>query len=296
MKRVILILAMAAGFSAAAAQEIGGGVPSVSQETAAAAGEFAGSQPEGGAAEGLPADDNLLLTMRRGDRPDEIVLQLPGCEVTLGGRNDSLAMKRRKRRVSFELLNNIEVGFTRLQGVDYAGYDAEAGRFLDLQHGKSVHLGFSMAGLSVPINRKGTISFSTGLDYSMNNYRLSDNSIVLLRKEGRLVPEPLDEAASKSKFVTSAFGIPVRFSFEPVDNLCISAMAYCDFALDIESIYKSPRVAHELSGLNPVQFGVGGSIVFHEVGFFVRYSLSPLFRSGNGPECHPLSFGLTIHY
>ena len=51
---------------------------------------------------------------------------------------------------------------------------------------------------------------------------------------------------------------------------------------------------YELSGLRTYQFGVGGSVSYSGVGVFVRYGVTPLFKKGGGPECHTLSFGISL--
>lgn len=277
MKRIFLILTMLAGaFAEAFAQD---------SAAAAAACDTVRQEPS----------DSLLFSVRRSERPGEMVLQVAGLDVSFG-RPDSLVRSKRNRRVKWEFLNNIQLGFTRLQGIDYAGYAPELGNFMELQHGKSVHFGSDMFCLSVRLNRKNTIRFSTGVSLGLDNYRLADNTVTLLRRDGRIVPVKLEEPADKSKFVTMNCGLPLRLTFEPVRHLQLSALVSCDFAIGISSIYKHPYVNHELSGLNPVQVSTGAEVTYHSIGFFVRYGLTPLFRSGQGPECRPLSFGITISY
>lgn len=277
MKRFFLILTMLAGaFAEVSAQD---------SAAAVAACDTVRQEPS----------DSLLFSVRRSGRPGEMVLQVAGLDVTFG-RPDSLVRSKRSRRVKWWLLTNIQFGFARLQGVDYAGYAPEQGRFMELQHGKSFHFGFDVFCFSVRLNRRNTIRFSTGFAFGMDNYRLSDNSITLLRRDGRIVPAKLEEEVDKSKFVTTNCALPLRLSFEPARHLRLTALVSCDFAVGISSIYKHPSVSHELSGLNPVQVGVGGEVTFHDIGLFVRYGLTPLFRSGQGPECRPLSFGITVNY
>lgn len=50
------------------------------------------------------------------------------------------------------------------------------------------------------------------MQYTLDNYRLSDNTITLGNDGGRVVPVALDEPAGKSKAVTSSLGIPVRLT------------------------------------------------------------------------------------
>jgi len=52
--------------------------------------------------------------------------------------------------------------------------------------------------------------------------------------------------------------------------------------------------ANGLSGVNPFRFGIGGAVSYRGFGVYVRYGITPLFRSSAGPTCHPLSFGVCI--
>ena len=70
--------------------------------------------------------------------------------------------------------------------------------------------------------------------------------------------------------------------------------SYSDFGIELTSLHKKPKVQYELSGLRTYQFGVGGAVSYSGVGVFVRYGVTPLFKKGGGPECHTLSFGISL--
>ena len=89
-------------------------------------------------------------------------------------------------------------------------------------------------------------------------------------------------------------GFPLQFSCEPVRHLNIAVVGYCDFTVGVNSIYKKPKVKNGLSGVNPFRFGIGGAVSYRGFGVYVRYGITPLFRSSAGPTCHPLSFGVCI--
>ena len=148
--------------------------------------------------------------------------------------------------------------------------------------------------MSVSLDKRGKFEFSTGLRYTVDNYRLSDNSITLGRVDGLIVPVPLDEKADKSKFRTTSLGIPLQFSFDPVRRLRIAVVGYCDFVLGSNAIYKRPKEKNSLSGVNPFQFGIGGSVSYRGFGVYARYGVTSLFKSSAGPSCHPVSFGVCV--
>lgn len=144
------------------------------------------------------------------------------------------------------------------------------------------------------LDRKRRFEFSTGLRYTVDNYRLSDNSITLGRDGGLVVPLPLDDKADKSKLRITSLGIPLQFSFDPVKHLRVAVVGYCDFTLGANAIYKKPKEKNSLSGVNPFQFGLGGSVSYRGFGVYVRYGVTSLFKSSAGPVCHPVSFGVCV--
>lgn len=252
----------------------------------------------------VPAADSLRrigdvdtgpVTMRRAADGEGMVLEVAGFGITLGQASGGEKQKvKALPRVCGSFLSGVEMGFNFLTGADYAGYPAEAGDFLDVRGGNSFHFGIMPVGLSVALDRKRRFEFSTGLRYTVDNYRLSDNSITLGRDGGMVVPLPLDDKADKSKLRITSLGFPLQFSFDPVRHLRVAVVGYCDFTLGANAIYKKPKEKNSLSGVNPFQFGLGGSVSYRGFGVYVRYGVTSLFKSSAGPVCHPVSFGVCV--
>lgn len=239
--------------------------------------------------------DTGPVTMRRTADGSDIVFELGGFGITLGQAPGGEKQQMKKLpRVCALFLDGIELGFNFLTGTDYAAYPAGTGDFLDVQSGKSFHFGITPIGLSVGLDRKRKFEFSTGLRYTVDNYRLSNSGITLGREADKVVPVALDEPADKSKMRITSLGIPLQFSFSPIRHLKIALAGYCDFTLGTRAIYKKPKVRGDLYGVNPFQFGVGGSVSYHSIGVYVRYGVTPLFKDGKGPKTHPVSVGLSI--
>ena len=87
---------------------------------------------------------------------------------------------------------------------------------------------------------------------------------------------------------------PVTMRRAADGNDMVLEVAGFGITLGSNAIYKKPKVKNSLSGLNPVQFGVGGSVSYHGVGVYVRYGVTRLFKSSAGPSCHPLSLGVCV--
>ncbi|MEI3554148.1 MAG: hypothetical protein V8Q54_05520 [Alistipes senegalensis] len=162
-----------------------------------------------------------------------MVLEVAGFGITLGQapHRGSSQKSRSHSRVEGAAVRRDRDGFGSPHGYDYAGYPAETADFLDLRAGNSFHFGVTPIGLAVRLDGQGKFEFATGLRYTVNNYRLSDNTITLGREDGLIVPVTLDERADKSKLRTASLGIPLQFSFDPVRKLRIAVVGYCDSRL-----------------------------------------------------------------
>lgn len=242
--------------------------------------------------------DSDLVALRRTAGGDGVVLEVAGFGLTLSPLSEE-KMKDRSARVKAPRFNMValyktEVGFNIPTGTDYGGYPAAETGFFDLRGGKSFHLSTTLVGLNCVIGRQRKFSITTGLSYAVDNYRLSDNSITLAYRDGKVVPQRLDGKADKSKLRTTSLGIPLHLAYQPVRHLTVSLSGYFDFTMGANSIYKRPKEKSSLSGVNDFRFGVGASVSYYNVGVYLRYGVTPLFKSSVGPKVHPLSIGLCI--
>lgn len=244
----------------------------------------------------LDTVDSDLLCLRGSD-DGRMLLEVGGFGLTLGRSYEQRAWDDLKRaRFWAKAVCDFEFGFTQLTGADYGGYAPGERGFLDQRLGPSFHFSFLAVGVGGRLNRKGTLSWSTGLEYALDNIRLTDNAITLHSEGGRVAPVALDTPAAKSKIVYSSLGIPLRVSWCPVKHMTLSAVIHNDFLLGGDAIHKHPKRKHGLSGFGVYRFGIGASISYRPIGVFVRYSPSPLFKAGAGPECGTLSFGFAWNF
>ena len=113
-------------------------------------------------------------------------------------------------------------------------------------------------------------------------------------------PDFLDQTLSSSfhfgftRYPT--LGLWRLYQWRPFATLRISFSTQFDFLMNSYAITKKPKEKTTLSGFAPFRFGVGTSISYRYVGFFVRYSPSSLFRSSSGLEAQTLSYGFTLHF
>lgn len=149
--------------------------------------------------------------MRKGVDENSIVLEVAGFGITLGQMDEGPGQLGKSRRVRYYILDNFEFGFNRLSGVDYCGYPSESGDFLDLQTSKSFHAAEDLAGIHGPARPSPEDSFLGRIFHGRSTtIGLSDRSITLRNRDGRVVPEALGETAKKSGLTTLSLGVPLR--------------------------------------------------------------------------------------
>ena len=242
--------------------------------------------------------DTQLAVLRSSSDEGEVVLEVAGFGITLSGSSDEWLRPadpdKPRSRVSPTLLSGSEYGFIIPTGLGYGAYPVGKAGFFDLRSGKSFHLSSTLIGLNVEMGRRRLFRFSTGLRYTIDNYRLSDTSVTLGNEAGTVVPVALDEPADKSKLRVTSLGVPLTFSCRAARNLSVALTGYFDFTMGANAIYKRPKVKNSLAGVNTFRFGVGAAIAYHTVGVYVRYSVTPLFEPHVGPELCPLSIGFCI--
>ena len=242
--------------------------------------------------------ENDLVTLRRSAGGEEVVLEVAGFGITLSNSSEGWFQpadpEKKRSRVSPVILTGTEYGFIVPTGLDYGAYPAGSDHFFNLRGGKSFHVSSTLVGLSVEMGRRRLFGFSTGLRYTIDNYRLSDPSITLGNGQGMIQPVMLDERADKSKLRVTSLGLPLTFTCNAARNLTVAVSGFLDFTMGANSIYKRPKVKNPLSGVNAFRFSAAVAVGYHDVGVYLRYGVTPLFEHNVGPKVHPLSIGLCI--
>lgn len=239
--------------------------------------------------------DSEVVRLREADKEGSMLLEINGLGLTLGRSYESKAWDDlKKRRFALTLVSDFELGFTALAGVRYDRPSDGATGFLEQTLGSSEHFGFAPIGISMRLDNKRHSHLNLGMSYSVDNIRLINPAFTVRNDGCLLVPVELDEPAKKSKLCYSTLGVVLRYDWRPVDKLRISVSTHYDFLMDACAITKKPKKKTELSGFSPFRFGVGASVSYRYVGFFVRYTPTSLFRSSSGLKAQTLSYGITF--
>lgn len=242
------------------------------------------------------ATDEAAQMLRRGENQGELVLAVGSQQITLGApskgsrvhTNSMVTVK--KTHCAFGI-SAVEFGFSLLSSLDYAGFAPTEQGFMDQRVGKSIHIGWRVLSLDVQLNRARTVSFSTGLSASWDNYRF-DPVWSLDRVDGKIVPVALEKEMKKSKLATFQMGVPIGLRFVPMRKMELSIYGYGELVTDAWVKVAKPKEKHDIIGLNEFRFGVQVVATYRNVGFYYKHSFTPLFKSDVGPKCYPISVGL----
>ena len=234
--------------------------------------------------------------LRRGEQRGELVLSFGGQHITLGEAKEkkkhviadsSIEIKRHRFSLGF---TGIELGSSLLSGLSYAAYDPAVEGFMDQRVGKSFHIGWRLFDVEFFLNRAQNLSLITGLNFSCDDYCFySDWSI---EKVGNRIEPIALEGKKKSKLTTHQMGIPLGLKYRPARKVELTAFLFGELMYYGYTKVKKPKLKTEMRGLNTLRYGIQATATYHNWGVYVKYNLSPLFRSGIGPECYPLSVGI----
>ncbi len=245
----------------------------------------------------IDPSDSETVRLHETDGKDGLLLEVNGLGLKLGRSYESKTWDElRKSRFGLTFASDIELGFTTLTGVTYDHPHEALPDFLDQTLGSSFHFGFTPIGIWMRLDRKGRSHLQLGMNYSVDNIRLT-NPALAVRNDGQLlVPIALDEPAKKSKLRYTSLGIDLRYEWTPNNKLYLGLSTHYDFLMNACSITKKPKEKTDLSGFSTFRFGVGASVSYRFLGLFVRYSPTSLFKSSSGLRAQTLSYGVTIGF
>ncbi len=245
----------------------------------------------------IDPSDSEIVQLHEADKEGNMLLDVNGFRLKLGRSYESKAWDElEKNRFNLTFASNIELGFTALTGVTYDRPNETMPDFLNQTLGNSFHFSFTPIGIWMRLDRKGRSHLQLGMNYSVDNLRLTNPALTVRNDGSLLIPIALDEPAKKSKLRYTSLGIDLRYEWMPVDKLYLGLSTHYDFLMNACSITKKPKEKTDLSGFAPFRFGVGASISYRFIGFFVRYSPTSLFKSSSGLQAQTLSYGVTISF
>ena len=195
-------------------------------------------------------------------------------------------------------------GWSSLTNINYKGewqaahtlMNGLAGDFLNMNLGRSFTYGLTLLDVNL---RYGALGFSAGLRWTFMDFVFENNSFTI-RPEGNsyapvAITTNLDPSynGKKSKLHANYFGIPVRLSAN-FGKASIYGGASVEYLINGFAKYKQPVSKMQMSGLfNRFRVTVEGGFSYGNLGAFVQYGLTPLFRQDLS-DARTLTFGILL--
>lgn len=195
----------------------------------------------------------------------------------------------------------IEFGFNGFDKEDYSMYNSADKDFMSLNQGKSIEFNLNFYELNIGL-AKNYVGLVSGMGFSFNNYRF-DNDYTIAKGATRTEPVVLNpNNLSKTKLAVSYLNVPVLLEFQiPVNHnegrLFINGGIIGGVKIGSHTKVKyGDKKDKDRSGfnLNSFNYAATARIGYKDISLFAKYSLTPLFQTGKGPELTPFTIGISF--
>ncbi len=208
----------------------------------------------------------------------------------------------------------LEVGVNAITNSDYSLYEQsvqnEYGDFMDLNPGKSLTWNLNFAEFAFT-NEKKNFGVVTGLGLSFNDYAFDNSSLTIVKdnQSDLIIPDWIADSdgdgntVKKSKLHVNYLTAPLMIEIKtPLrmgsSRLYLAGGVIGSLYLGSHTKYKYEDGDKEKSktgyNINPFKYELTGRIGFGDFCVFTNYSMTSLFKDGNGPEVHPLLIGISF--
>lgn len=176
----------------------------------------------------------------------------------------------------------------------------------ELNNAKSIHFGIEQQwGFNLI---RGKVRVFTGIRYDIHNYRFQNPYTRLIQDQpeftavevgGPLIdPIPVD----KSKVVVNYIGVPVSLGFQdkPGDNSKFSAKVGVHAGYRVRTHTKIKQTGGNVEkqfddfNMNDFYLSPFVNVSYGDMGLYMRYPLTNLFKNGQGASTQSVQFGITL--
>lgn len=242
-----------------------------------------------------PSEDQDTAIVRIGKKEVKVIGHEGGTEI-MWGKDKHKKDKSGKFEGHWE---GIEFGFNGLDKPDYSLYGTKD--FMSLNQGKSMEFDFNFYELNIGL-AKSYVGLVSGMGLSFNNYRLENPFTI---QKGTNMTEPVllgYDNLSKTKLAVSYLNVPLLLEFQiPVNQnegrLFVNAGLIGGVKIGSHTKVKyGDTKDKDRSGfnLNSFKYDATARIGYKDISLFAKYSLTPLFQSGKGPELTPFTIGISF--
>lgn len=172
---------------------------------------------------------------------------------------------------------------------------------VDLSLSKSWEIGISLISTGFSLTQDGCWGLATGVGWGYVSFRLNGDRTFQEVNGNTVVvyPQAVPEY-SKGRLRYNYFRVPLLLEYR---SHFAHYKPFISGGLEAEIRYRiqsraqrvesgnSKRLGSDMN-VNPIGINLMAQAGLDDVGFYVRYSLNPLFKSDRGPGMHPLTLGV----
>lgn len=219
-------------------------------------------------------------------------------------QNDTIInAKQHKRRFNAHWAG-FEFGLLNLTNKNQTLVNNEEASFMKINPEKTFTYGLNIFEYNIPIT-KYSFGLATGAGIRWNSFNLEQNVNLVESENNIIIGEPIDsniEELRKNKLNIAYVKVPVVLEYQtPIKSrkLYFGAGIFGEIRAwsKQKQVYIIAGKKHKAKKvddfqLSPFRYGVSARVGYGDIGFFVEYVLSPIFKNEKGPEVYPVMLGI----
>jgi len=200
----------------------------------------------------------------------------------------------------------IEIGFNNFLTSENSMVLPAEDDFMTLNSGKSKSVNINFAQVNMGFTRR--IGLVTGLGFHMNNYFFEGNNSLSKLTGGIIEPLYPEEGIiyDKSKLAARYLTLPVMLEVQiPVNyrsrlNIAAGGIGAVKLGSHTKTVYynngKQKIKDQGDFSLNMLRYGLTARVGYEMVQIYGTYYMTPLFKTGKGPELFPFEIGVSFTF
>lgn len=245
----------------------------------------------------------IIITEKGSGKADTIRISGDGENVSIKDDDDDSSDKKTKKFNSHWA--GFGIGLNSFMNANNEVGPLAADDYLTLNQGKSWGVSLNLFEVNIPVFKQYA-GFATGMGFEFNNYKFSKNYVLTNDSSSLYAYYDSTTTYSKNKLTVPWLTMPFIFEFKvPVNdkniNLGIGVLGAIRLGGHTKLVYdyKGNDIKDKSRGdfhMNWYRYGLTGQIGYGNLGLFVNYSLSSLFKDKEGPELYPWTAGIHIAF
>jgi len=251
-------------------------------------------------------NDIFKDTLKISNDQDTTIVRIGGSDVKVithdGGTEIVLGKDKSKKHRSEKFKGHwqgLDLGFNGYTNADYSMYDVDD--FMSVKQEKSYEVGLNALELNIGLY-KSYIGLVTGMGLAFNDYKF-ENRYTIYRDVDRTEPIFIEyNDLEKTKLSVQYLNVPLLVEFQIPVNQHEERIYFNAGILGAVKIGSHTKVKHGDSkdkdhdgfNINSFKYDATARIGYKGFGLYAKYSLTPLFEDGKGPELTPFTIGVSF--